>query len=101
MPWKARAPRPKARRNGYGVSRIKRDSYSNTQVDWWTIRREVFTRDGGKCKVLRGGLVCNRVGKHVHHIVSLNRGGRTIPSNLITVCQDCHEARHNHMRRGK
>ena len=81
-----------------GVSRIRRDSYSGQTTKWWTIRKQVFDRDGGKCQSRLGNRTCNQPGKDVHHIVSLSRGGLTVMSNLITLCGSCHNARHSHMR---
>lgn len=104
-PLKVKLPRsplavakPFAKRNTYsGVTRIVRDNYG---PDWWTIRNEVFKRDGGKCQEMVLGRKCGQKGVDVHHIVSLSRGGTTTKANLITVCKDHHEARHPHMRKG-
>ena len=88
--------RPATRRNQNGTARIRRDSYSNTQTDWWTIRKEVFERDGGKCQSRDTGRVCLKPGVDVHHVLSLSRGGTTTKPNLITLCELCHQARHRH-----
>lgn len=77
-----------------GTAKIRRDGYSNDQTDWWTIRDAVFTRDGGRCKDFRNGRFCNEPGREVHHIIALGRGGVTSMSNLITLCQTCHDRRH-------
>jgi 5-methylcytosine-specific restriction endonuclease McrA len=81
-----------------GVARIKRDGYATTsgmtkKNSWWDIRKEVYARDGGMC------VFCRRVGRlvkatDVHHIVPLSRGGTTTKSNLVSVCDCCHEKRH-------
>lgn len=88
--------RPASRTLFGGVKKIRRDGYSNanTKVLWWDIRKEVFKRDGGKCRARINGIPCGKPGKEVHHIVPLNRGGTTTKSNLITLCQDCHDRRH-------
>jgi len=85
-----------------GTARIQRDNYSNssTGTSWWSIRKEVFDRDGGRCRAIVGGRVCGRPGADVHHVLALSRGGTSTKANLITVCKDCHEARHSHMRHG-
>lgn len=88
--------RPTVRRNANGTARIKRDSYSNAQTDWWAIRKEVFERDGGKCQSRDSGRICLRPGVDVHHILSLARGGTTTKSNLVTLCEEHHQARHRH-----
>ena len=91
--------KPFVRRTFGGNAKIVRDSYSNKSTDWWKIRKEVFDRDGGKCQATIGWNKCNKPAVDVHHIFSLSRGGTTTKSNLISLCKDCHEARHNHMRR--
>ncbi len=96
-------PRVKARRNAYGVSRIKRDSYSNsnTQTDWWAIQKEVLARDGNKCQKVRQGRLCGLHAVTVHHIIPLSRGGTTTKRNLISICKGCHEDTHPHLRRAR
>ena len=92
--------RPFVRKSASGTARIVRDSYSNTnsKTQWWTIRKEVFDRDGGKCQSMLGGRLCLKPAVDVHHIRSLSRGGTTTKSNLLSLCKECHEARHAHMR---
>lgn len=34
----------------------------------------------------------------IHHIVPLNNGGGDEPSNLITLCEECHKKRHRDIR---
>lgn len=46
-----------------------------------------------KCGWIAG--IKNRNKLHVHHIIPLSKGGKNVLSNLITVCQDCHEKIHN------
>jgi len=95
-----RAAAVKARHNGYGVAKIKRDSYSNDAGDWWSWVRLVNKRSGGRCEGTHfDGSRCRNRGRHVHHIIPLNRGGLTRLSNLIHLCLGCHESRHNHMKR--
>lgn len=92
--------KPFVKRHKSGVSRIRRDNYSNkdTGVKWWTIRNEVFKRDNGKCQDRAFGKLCLKPGVDVHHILALTRGGTTTKANLITLCHDCHARRHSHMR---
>ena len=61
--------------------------------DWDFIRKEALDRDNHKCK--RCG---SNYSLHVHHIVSLSRGGSNDLSNLITLCEDCHAQCHPHMK---
>jgi len=91
--------RPFVRKSASGTARIQRDSYSNDAQGWWTIRDAVWTRDGGLCQSRRGGVVCGKPGKEVHHIIRLSDGGTTTMGNLITLCHGCHDARHTHLAR--
>ena len=90
--------RPRVKKRVSGSARIVRDSYSNDKVSWWTIRKEVFLRDQKKCQVRVGGRICNAPGVDVHHIIPLSRGGTTTKANLITVCEDHHQARHTNRK---
>ena len=90
--------RPRVKKRVSGSARIIRDSYSNDKVSWWTIRKEVFLRDNKKCQVHVGGRICGAPGVDVHHIISLSRGGTTTKANLITVCEEHHQARHTNRK---
>lgn len=63
--------------------------------DWDSRRRELYQRDEYTCQNCgaRGG----RHGDaelHAHHIVPISKGGTNKPSNLKTVCKECHDAIH-------
>jgi len=62
-------------------------------ADWDEIRKRILERDSFTC--------CNCQATntilHVHHVVPLTRGGTSIDSNLITLCEDCHKFIHPHM----
>jgi hypothetical protein len=60
------------------------------QLDFWNIREYVLFRDGHKCQGKKG---CKGNILNVHHIESRKTGGNS-PSNLITLCEDCHNAYH-------
>ena len=73
------------------------------QLGFWNVREYVLCRDGHKC--------CHCKGKskdkvlNVHHIESRKTGGDS-PSNLITLCETCHDGYHKgkidlKIRRGK
>ena len=51
-----------------------------------TVKQYVLARDEYKCQVCRktGGKL------KIHHIIYRSQGGTNAPSNLITVCADCH-----------
>lgn len=99
--------RVKVRRNGMGVSRIVRDSYTSFKATWYEVRKRVLQRDGYRCRgtrLLNGFPVrCSHTHEthtlEVHHILPLSRGGKTIDANLITLCTHCHDARHAHLNR--
>ena len=58
---------------------------------WQRLRRRVLTRDRHKC------LDCHRQGLQrveVHHVKHLRDGGSDDLENLVTLCYDCHKARH-------
>ena len=52
------------------------------------LRFDIFKRDGYKCKIC-GRSAKDGVKLHVDHIVPIAKGGKTIPENLQTLCQDC------------
>lgn len=82
--------RPRSR-SVNGVSRIRRDTYGK---DWYTTVNEVQKRDGMQC--MHPGCKA-MVSLHTHHARALTRGGTTSKANLITLCEEHHEARHKHM----
>lgn len=89
-----------------GVTRIRRDSYSNGGTEWETISKEVFIRDGYKCvKCNISKVDANALGRQLqcHHVLPLSRGGRTIKSNMQSECSKCHseEPGHSHMKRSR
>lgn len=60
------------------------------QSDFWNVREYVLFRDGHQCKGKKG---CKNKILNVHHIESRKTGGDS-PSNLITLCEECHKAHH-------
>jgi 5-methylcytosine-specific restriction endonuclease McrA len=100
--WARRAP--SARRAANGSGKIKRDTYNShngmsTKDGWWVTRKIIEQRSGNRCEALIAGKRCGAKGVEVHHIVSLSRGGTNSPANLIMLCKDCHDRRHNHLFR--
>ena len=57
-------------------------------------RDAVRERSGGLCEVRLPG--CQRIGHHLHHKKFRSAGGSHSPENLISVCNFCHEAIHDH-----
>ena len=94
-----------SRMNASGVVKIKRDGYSTVNGmsknnAWWTINAAVLKRDNYRC------VPCAKRGRdvkaaEVHHIRGLGDGGRTVMSNLMSVCKTCHDKRHNHLFRSR
>jgi 5-methylcytosine-specific restriction endonuclease McrA len=60
--------------------------------NWDNLRWWIKRRDNLKC------VECgSQKNLHVHHIIPLSRGGSNHPSNLQTLCEDCHTEKHPHM----
>lgn len=56
---------------------------------WKIICKGILKRDGYKC------VGCGNTRRlQVHHIIPVSAGGSDDPSNLITLCSDCHEQIH-------
>ncbi len=53
-----------------------------------SLRYEILKRDNFKC-VLCGASKNDGIKLHVDHIVPISKGGKTIKSNLRTLCEDC------------
>lgn len=61
------------------------------QLGFWNVRQYVLHRDGHRC---HGKTGCKNKILNVHHIESRKVGGDS-PSNLITLCEECHNNYHN------
>lgn len=61
--------------------------------DWDVLRRLVLKRDDYHCRI------CNAhdMRLDVHHIIPIANDGPNWQTNLITLCQNCHEQIHPHM----
>ena len=53
-----------------------------------SLRYDIMKRDNFRC-VLCGRGAEDGVKLHVDHIIPVSKGGKTIPSNLRTLCEDC------------
>lgn len=90
---------------GGGKQQIVRDGYhsKNKEQTWWQIADEVRRRDGNCCTACqitaKDAMDQQGKGLQVHHIRSLSKGGRTVMSNLATLCERCHSKRHKHMHK--
>jgi len=61
---------------------------------WRMIRESVLRRDEFQCQGCTAG--CTVL--NVHHIIPVSDGGSDDPSNLITLCEDCHSQIHPWMQ---
>ena len=53
-----------------------------------SLRYDILERDNHRCQIC-GSTVQDGVKLHVDHIVPVSKGGKTIPSNLRTLCDRC------------
>ena len=80
----------------FDIQKIKNPDISGTgyqqgeQLDFWNVREYVLFRDGHICQGRKG---CKNHILNVHHIESRKTGGDA-PNNLITLCEECHNAYH-------
>lgn len=70
---------------------VKSWNYQNgNQKGFYNVKAYVLHRDGYQCQNCK-----NKKGKLcVHHIIFRSNGGTDIPSNLITLCEFCHDKLH-------
>lgn len=68
----------------------------NYPPDWRRRARAIYKRDGYTCQNCgaQGGPF-GSTELHAHHIVNVASGGIHEPSNLVTLCRECHTATHN------
>jgi len=66
------------------------DYQQGEQMNFWNVREYVLFRDGHSCHGRKG---CKNKILNVHHIESRKVGGDS-PSNLITLCEECHSDYH-------
>ena len=58
------------------------------------LRYDILRRDGFKCKIC-GRSAADGIKLHVDHIIPFSKGGKTTPSNLRTLCQECNIGKSN------
>lgn len=74
------------------IRRTKKQSYG-TLKEWAVITEAVKRRDGFKCRK------CSATDYlQVDHIVPVSKGGRSVMTNLWTLCDLCHSRRPGHKR---
>jgi 5-methylcytosine-specific restriction endonuclease McrA len=71
---------------------VKREVYKAfiNSPEWKAIRARVIFRDGGMCRRCR-----SRYRLEVHHLTYVRFGGRERLSDLLTLCEHCHQAEHD------
>ena len=80
----------------FDIQKIKNPDISGVeyqegeQLGFWNVREYVLFRDGHKC---HGEKNCSNKILNVHHIETRKTGGDS-PSNLITLCEECHTSYH-------
>lgn len=70
------------------IERNKQSARYQRSIMTADLRYNVMKRDGFRC-VLCGRDASDGVKLHVDHIVPIAKGGKTIKSNLRTLCEDC------------
>lgn len=58
------------------------------------LRQQIIARDKYTCQMC-GKYMPDEVGLHVDHIVSISKGGKTVPSNLQVLCSKCNGSKSN------
>lgn len=59
-----------------------------------SMRYDILKRDGFRCQIC-GASQKDGVTLHVDHIVPVSKGGRSVPSNLRTLCERCNKGKSN------
>jgi 5-methylcytosine-specific restriction protein A len=69
---------------------------------WRTIRRQVWERDGGRCRgpYCRDAPPISLEAAQIDHRVPLSHGGTNELDNLRTLCRRCHVLRADHTHQG-
>lgn len=81
----------------FDIQKIKNPDIHNEeyqqgdQLEFWNVREYVLWRDNHTCQCCKGKSKDKRL--NVHHIESRKTGGNS-PSNLITLCESCHDGYH-------
>ena len=59
-----------------------------------SLRYDILVRDGFRCKIC-GASAADGVKLHVDHILPVSKGGKTVESNLRTLCERCNLGKSN------
>lgn len=77
------------------IRRTQKEAYGD-RSSWEEIKAAVKERDGHRCRKCP-----SREGLQVDHILPVAKGGRTVMSNLWTLCVNCHCRRPGHQKVAK
>lgn len=72
----------------YQTTRKKYKSKEQRKLMTKELRRKVIERDNYTCQIC-GKYMPDEVGLQIDHIISINKGGKTIESNLQVLCDKC------------
>jgi len=71
--------------------------YGRPPIDVWIrVKQWIYQRDKGICQYCKNQTEYKDT--HCHHVLELSEGGTNHPSNLKTLCIECHEDRHPFMK---
>lgn len=81
------------------VSKIRRTHDQAYGKNWDKTSADTISMAGNRCsKCGTTGSATNKL--RAHHVISVSRGGKTVPFYLKCLCDNCHEKQpgHNHLR---
>lgn len=58
-----------------------------------SLRYDIMKRDGFRCVLCGRSVEKNGVTLHIDHIVPVAKGGKTVPDNLRTLCEECNKGK--------
>ena len=71
--------------------------YGRSQIEEWIkLKQYVYERDKGICHYCEQQTDYDST--HCHHILELSEHGTNHPTNLKTLCVECHQGRHPFMK---
>lgn len=71
--------------------------YGRPAIEQWIkLKQYIYQRDGGLCQYCKQPT--RYEDSHCHHVLELSEHGTNHPSNLKTLCRNCHKNRHPFMK---
>lgn len=58
------------------------------------LRKEIMIRDNYTCQIC-DKYMPDEVGLHIDHIIPINKGGKSVKSNLQVLCSKCNGSKSN------